>query len=87
MKYVQKESEVYHMEFNEICQLIISNGMGIGVAVYFLFKDWKQSEQRIEADNARAKADAAQTEVMRQLCETINALKETVERMDSNYGN
>lgn len=75
------------MEFNEICQLIISNGMGIGVAVYFLFKDWKQSEQRIEADNARAKADAAQTEVMRQLCETINALKETVERMSNNYGN
>ena len=87
MKYVQKESEVFNMEFNEICQLIISNGMGIGVAVYFLFKDWKQSEQRIEADNARAKADAAQTEVMRQLCETINALKETVERMDGNYGN
>ena len=81
MKNVQKESEVNKMEFNEICQLIISNGMGIGVAVYFLFKDWKQSEQRIEADNARAKADAAQTEVMRQLCETINALKETVERM------
>ena len=70
------------MEFTELLQLIISNGMGIGVAIYFLFKDWKQSEQRIEADNARAKADAAQTEVMRQLCETINALKETVERID-----
>ena len=69
------------MEFTDIIQVIISNGMGIGVAIYFLFKDWKQSEQRIEADNARAKADAAQTEVMRQLCETINALKETVERM------
>ena len=81
MKNVQKESEVFNMEFNDIWQLIISNGMGIGVAVYFLFKDWKQSEQRIEADNARAKADAAQTEVMRQLCETINALKDTVERM------
>ena len=77
----KKESEVNKMEFNDIWQLIISNGMGIGVAVYFLFKDWKQSEQRIEADNARAKADAAQTEVMRQLCETINALKDTVERM------
>lgn len=70
------------MEFTELLQLIISNGMGIGVAIYFLFKDWKQSEQRIEADKARAEADAAQTEVMRQLCETINALKDTVERMD-----
>ena len=75
------------MEFNDIWQLIISNGMGVGVAVYFLFRDWKQSEQRIEADKARAQADAAQTEVMRQLCETINALKDTVERMDGNYGN
>lgn len=70
------------MEFTELLQLIISNGMGIGVAIYFLFKDWKQSEQRIEADKVRAEADAAQTEVMRQLCETINALKNTVERLD-----
>lgn len=70
------------MEFTDIIQVIISNGMGIGVAIYFLFKDWKQSEQRIEADNARAKADAAQTEVMRQLCDTINALKDAVERME-----
>ena len=69
------------MEFTDIVQVIISNGMGIGVAIYFLFKDLKQSEQRIEADKARAQADAAQTEVMRQLCDTINALKDTVERM------
>ena len=77
----KKKARYITMEFTELLQLIISNGMGIGVAIYFLFKDWKQSEQRIEADNARAKADAAQTEVMRQLCETINALKDTVERM------
>lgn len=69
------------MEFTELLQLIISNGMGVGVAIYFLYKDWKQSEQRIEADKVRAEADAAQTEVMRQLCDTINALKDTVERM------
>ena len=69
------------MEFTDIIQVIISNGMGIGVAIYFLFKDWKQSEQRIEADKARAQADAAQTEVMRQLCDTVDALKDTVERM------
>ena len=75
------ESEVNKMEFADVIQVIISNGMGIGVAIYFLFKDWKQSEQRIEADKARAQADAAQTEVMRQLCDTINALKDTVERM------
>jgi len=70
------------MEIGDIVQMIINNGMGLGVAVYFLIKDWKQSEQRIEADKARATADASQTEVMRQLCETINALKDTVERMD-----
>lgn len=70
------------MEIGDIVQMIINNGMGLGVAIYFLIKDWKQSEQRIEADKARAEADASQTEVMRQLCETINALKDTVERMD-----
>ena len=77
----KKKARYIIMEFTDIVQAIISNGMGIGVAIYFLFKDWKQSEQRIEADKARAQADAAQTEVMRQLCDTINALKDTVERM------
>ena len=77
----KKKARYNKMEFTDIIQVIISNGMGIGVAIYFLFKDWKQSEQRIEADKTRAEADAAQTEVMRQLCETINALKDTVERM------
>ena len=70
------------MEFADIVQVVISNGMGIGVAIYFLFKDWKQSEQRIDADKARAQADTSQTEVLRQLCETINALKGAVERME-----
>lgn len=71
------------MEFVDIVQVVLSNGMGIGIGIYYLLKDWKQSEQRIEADKARAEADAAQTEVMRQLCETINALKDTVERMEN----
>lgn len=66
------------MDFANVVQVIINNGMGIGVALYFLFKDWKQSEQRIEADKARAEADAAQTEVMRQLCNTIEELRVTV---------
>ena len=70
------------MDFADIVQVVISNGMGIGVAIYFLFKDWKQSEQRIDADKARAQADTSQTEVLRQLCETINALKGAVERME-----
>lgn len=69
------------MDIGEILQVIINNGMGIGVALYFLFKDWKQSDQQIASDKARAQADASQTEVLRQLCETINALKDTVERM------
>lgn len=69
------------MEIGDIIQVIINNGMGLGVAVYFLVKDWKQSEQRIDADKARAEADAAQTEVMRQLCETINSLKDAVKEI------
>ena len=69
------------MEIADIMQIIINNGMGLGVAVYFLVKDWKQSEQRIDADKARAEADAAQTEVMRQLCETINSLKDAVKEI------
>lgn len=69
------------MEFVDVLQVIINNGMGLGVAIYFLFKDWKQSEQRIQADQKRAEADAAQTEVMRQLCNTIEELRLTVEKM------
>lgn len=69
------------MDIAEVFQVIINNGMGLGVAVYFLFKDWKQSEQRIEADKKRAEADAAQTEVMRQLCNTIEELRLTVEKI------
>lgn len=69
------------MDVAEVLQVIINNGMGVGVAIYFLFKDWKQSEQRIEADKTRAQADAAQTEVMRQLCSTIEELRITVEKI------
>ena len=69
------------MDIAEVFQVIINNGMGLGVAIYFLFKDWKQSEQRIEADKKRAEADAAQTEVMRQLCNTIEELRLTVEKI------
>lgn len=66
------------MDFADVVQVIINNGAGLGIAIYFLMKDWKQSQQRIEADKARAEADAAQTEVMRQLCNTIEELRVTV---------
>ncbi len=69
------------MDLADVMQVIINNGMGVGVAIYFLVKDWKQSEQRIEADRARAEADAAQTEVMRQLCDTIEELRITVSEL------
>lgn len=68
------------MGIEEIIQLIISNGMGVGVAVYFLLKDWKQSEQRIKADEARVQADIAQTEVLRELTTTVNTLKDLIMR-------
>lgn len=67
------------MDITEVIQLIINNGMGIGVAAYFLYKDWKQSEQRIEADKMRAEADAQQTEVLRQLSHTVESLRGTIE--------
>lgn len=69
------------MSIAEIFQIIINNGMGLGVAVYFLFKDWKQSEQIIDGEKKRAEVDAAQTEVMRQLCNTIEELRRTVEKI------
>lgn len=65
----------------DILQLIINNGMGIAVAAYFLMKDWKQSEKRIEADEARAQSDAAQTEVLRELTQTVTSLKEIVVKL------
>lgn len=69
------------MEWTEFVQMFMNNAVGIAVAAYFLYKDWKQSEQRIQADLARASADTKQSELIRQLCETVNALKETVERL------
>lgn len=66
------------MEIQEIIQLIVNNGLGIGVAAYFLWKDYKQSQQRIEADKARAEADAAQNEVLRQLSATVDSLRQAI---------
>ena len=69
------------MNFADVIQVMINNGAGLGIAVYFLMKDWKQSQQHIEADKARVEADASQTEVMRQLCNTIEELRITVEEL------
>lgn len=68
------------MGLEQLIQLIISNGMGVGVAIYFLAKDWKQSEQRIKADEARVQADMAQTEVLRELTNTVTTLKDLIMR-------
>lgn len=69
------------MEFADMVQIIMNNGMGLSVAIYFLFKDWKQSSQRIDADKSMAEANVAQTEVLRQLCSTVDKLSTVVERM------
>ena len=66
------------MEIADIIQLLINNGMGIGVALYFMWKDYKQSEQRIEADKARAEVDAQQNELMRQLSSTVESLRQAI---------
>lgn len=68
------------MEITEIIQVIINNGLAIGVCVYFLLKDWKQSADRIDADKQLAESVSKQAEVLRQLNETVNALKDVINR-------
>lgn len=62
----------------DIIQLIINNGLAIGVCVYFLYKDYTQSKARIDSDTALAQSLAVQSEVLRQLNETILSLKEDI---------
>lgn len=69
------------MDLADIFQLIISNGMGVGVGIYFLIKDWKQTEQRTAADIEKAKVDAAQVEVLRELTNTVNSLKDLITKV------
>lgn len=50
------------MEFKEIVDLVVSNGVAIGVIIYFMFRDWKIMGRLQETLNV--------------LVNTVNTLKE-----------
>ena len=68
------------MNVQDIIQLIINNGLAVGVAVYFLMKDWKQSSERIDADKKLSESIGIQAEVLRQLKDTVQALKDIINK-------
>lgn len=50
----------------EVLNMIANNGLAVGVAVYFLFKDFRQGQQMVESINACC---AVMTEVKEVLAE------------------
>ena len=68
------------MNVQAIIQLIINNGLAVGVAVYFLMKDWKQSSERIDADKKLSESIGIQAEVLRQLNDTVQSLKDVINK-------
>ena len=68
------------MNVQDIIQLIINNGLAVGVAVYFLMKDWKQSSERIDADKKLSESIGIQAEVLRQINDTVQALKDIINK-------
>ena len=68
------------MNVQDIIQLIINNGLAVGVAVYFLMKDWKQSSERIDADKKLSQSIGIQAEVLRQLNDTVQSLKDVINK-------
>ena len=68
------------MNVQDIIQLIINNGLAVGVAVYFLMKDWKQSSERSDADKKLSESIGIQAEVLRQLNDTVQALKDIINK-------
>ena len=68
------------MNVQDVIQLIINNGLAVGVAVYFLMKDWKQSSERIDADKKLSESIGIQAEVLRQLNDTVQALKDIINK-------
>ena len=68
------------MNVQDIIQLIINNGLAVGVAVYFLMKDWKQSSERIDADKKLSESIGIQAEVLRQLNDAVQSLKDVINK-------
>ena len=68
------------MNIQDIIQLIINNGLAVGVAVYFLMKYWKQSSEIIDADKKLSESIGIQAEVLRQLNDTVQSLKDVINK-------
>ena len=68
------------MNVQDIIQLIINNGLAVGVAVYFLMKDWKQSSERIDADKKLSESIGIQAEVLRQRNDTVKSLTDVINK-------
>ena len=58
-----------------LVQSLVNSGVAVVVVAYFLYKDMKDSESNLEVEKARVAAETAQTEVMRQLSDTVKSLQ------------
>ena len=58
-----------------LVQSLVNSGVAVVVVAYFLYKDMKDSESNLEVERARVAAETAQTEVMRQLSDTVKSLQ------------
>ena len=58
-----------------LIQSLVNSGVAVVVVAYFLYKDMKDSESNLEVERARVAAETAQTEVMRQLSDTVKSLQ------------
>ena len=58
-----------------LIQSLVNSGVAVVVVAYFLYKDMKDSESNLEVEKARVAAETAQTEVMRQLSDTVKSLQ------------
>ena len=66
---------------NDIVNLIVSNGLAVVIIAYFIFKDYKQSGQMLEAMQSTNEQMAVTAAVMSEIKEIMQVLKEKL------YGN
>ena len=56
---------------NELVELFVNNGVAVVVVAYFLFKDYKQSKERINADMEL-------TKVLQSLKDSVDVLRDII---------
>lgn len=64
------------MTLESIIDMIVSNGLSAIIIGYFIFKDYKQSGQMLEAMNRTNEQCAVNTSVMTELKEILTIVKE-----------